>query len=283
MVRAAQEVAQGRFVALGGLLVAAAAGAVVFFLSERAGWHGRAPWAWPSLMTLGGALLFALGVRLNGACSIGTLGRLSSGDLGALATVLGMVAAFVVLPRAMLPYDPPAWAGHAQVPWVAGMVVVGVLCVVIAGGRGVLRHLGVPALLGAIAALLYSLHAQITWFDIGASAVSGPGSALTGAVGFACLLVGAFFGTHVAGRVQWRWPEPRRFARELGGGALMGAGALLIPGATDALAFYGVPSGSPHALVAWTVLFGTVVLSFWLMPAAAETPAPVEKAVKIAV
>ena len=42
----------------------------------------------------------------------------------------------------------------------------------------------------------------------------------------------------------------------------MTAGALAIPGASDVVAFYGVPSGSPHAVIAWLVMLGTVVLSF---------------------
>lgn len=48
--------------------------------------------------------------------------------------------------------------------------------------------------------------------------------------------------------------------RRIGAGALMGAGAALIPGGNDGLILFGIPSLSPHALPAW---FG-IVFGIWL-------------------
>lgn len=267
MMRAAHDLAHGRFASSGGLLIASAAGAVVFFLSGLAGWHGRAVWAWPTMLTVGGAILFAVGARLNAACSIGTVGRLAHGDLGALAAVAGMVAAMLLLPRSALQDEPPVWAGSVATGMAAAMAVAVVAILGVAFLRGSAKHLWAPLLLGAVAALLYSLHAQVTWVDLATATAKGAGSRTIAAVGFVALLAGAFLAAFFAGRVQWRKPDPRRFGIEFVGGVMMGAGSLLIPGATDALAFYGVPSGSPHALVAWIVLFGTIVASFRLFPA----------------
>ena len=132
--------------------------------------------------------------------------------------------------------------------------------------RGALGQVGAAILLGAIAALLYSFHFQVTWAELASNAVNGAGAGVIGAVGLVALLVGAFIARYFVGGIEWRRPEPAKFARELTGGVLMGAGSLLIPGASDALAFYGLPSGSPHALVAFAVLFATLVLSFRLFP-----------------
>ena len=89
-----------------------------------------------------------------------------------------------------------------------------------------------------------------------------------GPTGLTCAaLLGAFGARYLTGGILWRLPKPAQFVREFIGGVLMGAGSLLIPGGTDALAFYGLPSGSPHALVAFIVLFATVVVSFRLFPA----------------
>ena len=43
-------------------------------------------------------------------------------------------------------------------------------------------------------------------------------------------------------------------AREALGGGLMAAGAVMIPGGNDALLVYGLPSGSPHAIVAYVLI-----------------------------
>ena len=173
MMRAAHDVAHARFAAVGALLIASAAGAVVFFLSGLAGWHGRAVWAWPTGLTVLGAVLFGAGARINAACSLGTVGRLAHGDLGALATIAGMVAAFLVLPRATVHDAPPPWAGTAGVAVALMMGAFVVVVLVLSQRRGGTRHLWAPLLLGAVAALLYSFQAQITWMEIATHAASG--------------------------------------------------------------------------------------------------------------
>jgi hypothetical protein len=48
--------------------------------------------------------------------------------------------------------------------------------------------------------------------------------------------------------------------RETAGGAMMAVGAVLILGRNDMLLVYSVPSGSPHALAALTIIMAVVVL-----------------------
>lgn len=266
LMRAAHEVSRGHFATFQGLLAASAVAAVVFFLSGQAGWHDRAPWVWPTGLTVAGAVLFAIGARLSAACSIGVVGRLSSGDLGALATILGMVVALLLLPRSALADEPPVWAGQLQAPMAVVMAIVAGLIGIVALRRGEMARIAAAVLLGAIAALLYSFHVHVTWSELAADAVSGVGVGAIAAAGIASLLIGAFGARYLAGGIRWRLPKPAQFVREFAGGVLMGAGSLLIPGASDALAFYGLPSGSPHALVAFIVLFATIVVSFRLFP-----------------
>ncbi len=66
-------------------------------------------------------------------------------------------------------------------------------------------------------------------------------AALLGGVGVSSLARGDF-------AADWR---PRAgWLVNLMGGALMGAGAALVPGGNDALVLHGIPGGSPHALAA---------------------------------
>jgi hypothetical protein len=46
-------------------------------------------------------------------------------------------------------------------------------------------------------------------------------------------------------RIEWR--PSKTWLRHLGGGGLMGLGALLAPSGNDSLVLYGIPSPSPHA------------------------------------
>ena len=84
------------------------------------------------------------------------------------------------------------------------------------------------------------------------------------AVALAGLFVGAVGVAMATGRFRLGLPHPRRIPLEIVGGALMTSGALCIPGASDVVAFYGLPSGSPHAVVAWLAILATVILSFRL-------------------
>ena len=83
-------------------------------------------------------------------------------------------------------------------------------------------------------------------------------------IALAGLLIGAVGVAMATGKFRLSLQHPRRIPVELLGGALMTAGALCIPGASDVVAFYGLPSGSPHAVVAWLLILGTVILSFRL-------------------
>ncbi|MCG4767424.1 hypothetical protein L0N21_18305, partial [Fusicatenibacter saccharivorans] len=86
--------------------------------------------------TVAGAVLFAIGARLSAACSIGVVGRLSSGDLGALATIGGMVVALLLLPRSALADEPPVWAGQLQVPMAVAMAIIAGIIGIVALRRG---------------------------------------------------------------------------------------------------------------------------------------------------
>ncbi len=54
-------------------------------------------------------------------------------------------------------------------------------------------------------------------------------------------------------------PHAGTMVREAIGGGLMAVGAVLIPGGNDALLVYGLPSGSPHAVVAYVLIAVMVV------------------------
>src|SRR4051794_8823740 len=58
-------------------------------------------------------------------------------------------------------------------------------------------------------------------------------------------------------------PDPRTMAREAIGGGMMAMGAVLIPDGNDALLVYGLPSGSPHAIVSYIIILTLLALLLW--------------------
>src|SRR3954452_24266997 len=63
--------------------------------------------------------------------------------------------------------------------------------------------------------------------------------------------------------VMRRLPDPWTMAREAISGGMMAIGAVLIPGGNDALLVYGLPSGSPHAIVSYIIILTLLALLLW--------------------
>lgn len=262
-MHAAKSAAGGRYHPLANILLTTAAATAVFALCGREGWREPAPWLWPGALTVLGAMLFGLGARINGACTIGTMGRLAHGDLGALATFAGGGLAVWLLPRAQPMGQQPAWFVGLDIVWVGVVALTALLALIFVLRREEqLERTIEVAFLGGFAALLYALRGQSSFMDAGAAMVQQGRMHQPVVIALAGLLIGAVGVALATGRFRLGLAHPRRIPLEILGGGLMTSGALLIPGASDVVAFYGVPSGSPHAVVAWIVMLATVVLTF---------------------
>ncbi len=74
------------------------------------------------------------------------------------------------------------------------------------------------------------------------------------------LLGVATLGGWTAGRLKSIAVRPLEVARCLLGGALMGAGSMMIPGSNDGLLLTGLPLFWPHAWVAFGVMCATIAM-----------------------
>lgn len=74
------------------------------------------------------------------------------------------------------------------------------------------------------------------------------------------LLAGAIVGAASAGIYRFRSPSIGNVARHFGGGALMGAGAALIPGGNDSLVLIGLPLLQPSAAAAYIAMVGAIAV-----------------------
>jgi toxin CptA len=233
----------------GGLLVAQALGLL-----------GRVPggYALGPLSVLGGALL-GLGAWVNGACVFGAVARLGSGEWAFVATpagfYLGCLGAGYVLPAAA----PVALAASAPILHAPQWIVWAVVALAAWRLGRLLRDAraarlsphAATALIGVAFLFLFLFAGAWAYTDVLAELARGMTARLVerGAL-LAALLAGALLGGWTAGRLRWERLEPAQLARCLAGGALMGAGTLLIPGGNDALVLVGVPLLWPYAWVA---------------------------------
>jgi hypothetical protein len=266
MMRLASQVSEGHVGAVRPVLIVFSVGALVTVLAERFGFRDPAPWTWPTWTTFVGAMLIGVGARLNFACSIGTMGRLASGDLGGLATIAGAVLSMLVMPHTMLSRHRPEWAADAQLGWV-GIIAAATIVIVLAfRGSARLERFGAAALLGATTALFYGWWTNVDFAEIAQVFDLAGHFWLIVGVAIPCVVVGGVLGMRYQGNWRLQLPRRNRLLPEFLGGVLMGAGAHLLPGASDSLVFYGVPSGSPHAIIAWIIMFGTIVLTFRVRP-----------------
>ena len=90
-----------------------------------------------------------------------------------------------------------------------------------------------------------------------------PQIALRGAMVLA-LLGGAVLGGWIAGVLRWQPPGLSTVVRCLIGGAMMGYGALLVPGSNDGLIMFGLPLLLAHAWVAVGTMALTIAAAIML-------------------
>jgi uncharacterized membrane protein YedE/YeeE len=286
-VRAVLEVVQSRTAhMLGSFLKAALWAALVFGLLR---WVAPGPSMLvavePRPFALAGGFAFGLGATLNGACSYSTLQRIADGDLWGLTTLAGMAlgvlcwtTADVALSLTRITDVAVFWvdAGRAA-PWL--LAALALLAAYEAWRiwqtpsklHGAALHtrllsphyrVGSAALMmGVCAGLLYALHGGWSYTATLRSAVEAAPRGLPGPTAVQLVLFAAFFGGMLVSSVQrgsfkLNVRPHGALWRRLAGGAMMGAGAAMIPGGNDTLILTSLPALSAWALGA----FVTVVL-----------------------
>jgi toxin CptA len=234
---------------------------------------------------LAGALLLGVGARVNGACLLGTLARLGSGQWAYAATPLGYWAGSglaAVGPAMPMPEAPGRVAPLFQLPAAAAALLV--LAALASAGwrwrlaaaearsagadrrstyRAALLSSGGTALVALGFVTLAALAGAWSYSDLLADLAKGLAAGMAamlneGWVARAALAVALFAGALWAGARAglWRPERPRavQIARCAAGGALMGLGGAWVPGGNDQLLLLALPMGWPHALVALLVM-----------------------------
>ncbi|WP_371366265.1 YeeE/YedE thiosulfate transporter family protein [Pseudomonas sp. QL9] len=224
-----------------------------------------------------GGMLLGLGALLNGGCVLGTIARLGSGQWAWLGTPLGFLggcvlarhwgAAAVDMPMAL-----PTWLQDLP----AALPALIVLPLALRGGwilRDARRRSATPwsahlaTLVIALCFLgLFCTVGPWSYTDVLGELADGRFMHL-GIRGLLlpALFGGALLGGWLSGNWRHRWPRALDLARCLAGGALMGAGASLVPGGNDSLILFGMPLLWPNAWLAFASMCLSIALALGLV------------------
>ena len=260
LVRAARDVGVGKHAMILGIVVAMSCASVVFYLNAKfAIAAGMPAWVYPDWITVAGAVIYAIGAVINGACAVGTIGRIARGDLGHLATFAGALAIAALVPYPKFNRGGAVMAPIGMAVWLG--IVLGITGLLLLLGRRHLRGAGLGAFLalGITSAVVANWRGNWSWLGVLQRVQSGLPVEYDIVACLLALFAGATLAALLRDRFRYIPPNPRVMLREGTGGALMLIGAVLIPGANDALSVYGVPSGSPNAVTGFVLMFVVMV------------------------
>jgi len=249
----------------GGLLAARAFGAVPQLPP------GYAPSGWT---LLGGALL-GLGAWVNRACVFGAIARLGSGEWSYAATPLGFYLGCLAVPWLLAPPTPqplPAGSPVLAAPNAAlgAFLVFAVWRLLRALRSGALQRWreriwaphAATTVIGITFLAMLLLVGAWAYTDALAALARGMTNSLAGRLALAvALLAGAVGGGWTAGRLRAGRISAGALLRCTAGGALMGAGTLLIPGSNDGLILVGMPLLWPYAWIGFATMCAAIGLA----------------------
>lgn len=241
-----------RFLALAECAVWAAVGYIVLdaLPTMHAGWS-------PLLHMVSAAILFGVGVYVNGACIFGSVGHFGNGDLEFGFTFLGIL--IILSLDLALELRPEPMPISAAPPLALGALLV-VLPAFLFLRLGVsfksetnFRRLTLA--MGAIGITSATLSAFAPRFSITTSIGSMLSIPVTSSLIFVCMFGGSLVSARIRRqRFSLTCPTWRSVSRRIMGGMLMGFGALLIPGGNDTLLLVGLPMGAWQAFLAYLLM-----------------------------
>lgn len=220
-----------------------------------------------------GAVLLGLGAVLNDACLLGSLWRLGNGELRFLGLPAGLAAGFILVLLVFGGVGPAVQPNPFATPGIGGFAIVAGSGAIMVGALALLLRLprrdakswplGVAmSILGVTGALLYVLQPGWSYADTIRRQVSPLMATMTsstdGVVAALLTLAGACASAIRLDVFRPFRPSARGLARSFGGGMLIAAGALMIPGGNDTLLLASVPAGSVSGALAYTIM--TIVI-----------------------
>ena len=209
------------------------------------------------------AMLFGIGIYVNGACVFGSVGHFGNGDIDFGFAFLGIFAVFYIESLfGLFPDQPPISASLPLGPVLLAIALLAILALrlgVSLRSESNFRRLTLS--MGAIGITFTILAVFAPGFSITASVGSIVSIPVAGAVIAVCMFGGSLVSARFRKRrFMLKWPTIKTIVRRTLGGILMGLGALLIPGGNDTLLMVGFPMGAWQAALAYVLFVATLAV-----------------------
>jgi len=240
--------------------------------SPASGWLPATLAVTPSIL-LGGVLL-GLGSALNGACFVGSVVRLTAGELNYGFSLLGLgfglrvIEVYSVEAPPIEAAPPIAQAATLLAPITVflvlgtGALAYGVQRAKSSGGQHAGARADLPWLVatGILAGLLFVRLPDWSYSAALAQLAAGQARLLweTPPWSTLALFVGAAWSARRAGHLAWRAPSWAAASLCTVGGFIMALGAGLVPGGNDTLLLWSIPGLALHAAVAYGIMVLTL-------------------------
>ena len=215
----------------------------------------------PMVYAVPAAILFGIGLHVNGACVFGSVGHFGNGDFEFAFTFVGIFAVlYLDAIFELIPHQAPA---SASVPF-------GLVLLLITLFAALALRLGVSfkseTNFGRLTVSMVAIGTTFTFLAVfapGFSITASLGSIISVPVAGPAAIVSMFAGSLCSARIRKRrfllkWPAFNTVLRRTVGGILMGMGALLIPGGNDTLLMIGFPMGAWQAALAYMLFVVTL-------------------------
>jgi len=278
-VAAVEEIiAEGRFGRLAALVEASLWVGGGLVLLDAAGLLRMMPIGYAvGFTTIVGGVLLGVGAFVNRTCAFGTIARLGSGEWAYLATPLGFFLGSLTILYVHTPTQLSEGSSVLEASaWLAILCILFFAVRLFAHGRTIrrkriapLHHIWSPHVATTIIGITF-LAALLTvgdwtYTETLAGLARGATFELTlRLLLIAALIAGSVLGGWTAGRIRHVAPSLASVGRCLAGGALMGAGAALIPGGNDGLVLVGMPLLWPYAWLAFASMCAAIYLAIRL-------------------
>lgn len=218
---------------------------------------------------IAGGVLLGIGASINQGCFLGSIGRLGRGDLVYAFTLLGIGLAMssadrlVTLLAVQVPL--PDRGGLLRTPHdVPGVVMLFLPLAAFGLWRWRLRRrskLLALIIVGIAGGTVFACNPDWSYTSgLYRLATRGLGaSLLVSEAGAIAVLSGVVLSALAGGSFSVEMPDMAGAAARMTGGALMGSGALLVPGGNDTLMLWSIPGLTYYGLVAYGVMIATIM------------------------
>lgn len=244
------------------------------------------PYASPdlSMAAIAGGFVFGIGAAVNGGCSFSTISRIAQGDLHVALTLPAFITGAIIY--TYLPFNTPTTLVHSRpteynVAFKILLVVLSFWAIYELGRilKSVLnsgnylsainakryRLSTAAALIGICSAFLYLAHGRWAYSSrlldhLSASSSTASMQGNDAIYLISALLAGAVVSALFSGQFKVSFARDK-WHRNLGGGLLMGFGAIMVPGGNAKLLLHDIPNLAIYAIAAYLAMVAGIALA----------------------